>query len=398
MKVLVFTSLYPNNIWPNHGVFIRERMTHFAKLDGCEVKVIAPVPYFPRIPMNWRWQFSQVARLESRDGIDVFHPRYFMTPKVGMVFYGWMMLLCVLPIVRKIQKNFDFELIDAHYVYPDGLAALLLGKYFKKPVVISARGSDINLYRSFPLIRRLLQHVLVRANTVIAVSQALKQAMIQLGIPKERIAYVPNGVDTQKFRRVPKDQARRALNLPNRRTILSVGNLTPNKGFDLLIRSMKTLAARPGCSDLQLIIVGDGLIREDLKNLISALKLTGRVRLVGSVPHTEVYLWYGAADVFCLASKLEGWPNVILESLACGTPVVATSAGGISEIIGSERVGLLVDRDEGALTEAIETALKRDWSAAALVEYAGFYTWDRTARHVLEVFESVMDAKLTANL
>jgi glycosyltransferase involved in cell wall biosynthesis len=393
MKVLVFTSLYPNNIWPNHGVFIKERMTHVAGLDGCEIKVVAPVPYFPAIRLNWRWQFSQIARLEKRDGIDVYHPRYFIVPKIAMILYGWMMFLSVLQLVKKIQREFNFDIIDAHYVYPDGFAALLLGNYFKKPVVVSARGSDVNLYQTMPLIRRLLQYVLSKADKVVAVSQALKRAMIQLGTPQEKISYIPNGVDCEKFYPIPKEQARWALGLPNGRMILSVGNLTSNKGFDLLIRSFGNLVARPVYSDLQLTIVGDGLIHEDLEKLISNLKLRHRVLLVGAIPHEQLYLWYSAADLFCLASHREGWPNVILEALACGTPVVATSVGGVSEVIRSDKVGLLADRTEAALTENIDCALKKKWSAEDLVEYARLHTWDRTASDVLQVFESVSARK-----
>jgi glycosyltransferase involved in cell wall biosynthesis len=217
--------------------------------------------------------------------------------------------------------------------------------------------------------------------------------MIQLGVPKEKISYIPNGVDAEKFYPIPKAQARRALGLPNGRMMLSVGNLTPNKGFDLLIRSFAVVAARPDYSDLQLTIIGDGLIRDALKKLISDLRLEDRVCLTGTVPHEQLYLWYCAADLFCLLSKIEGWPNVILESLACGTPVVATSAGGIPEIIRSENVGLLVDRTEGALTEAIDYALKKDWSPEDLVEYARLHTWDRTACDVLQVFELVSERK-----
>src|SRR5262249_21430057 len=154
MKVLVFTSLYPNNIWPNHGVFIKERMAQFAKLNACEVKVVAPVPYFPAVKLNWRWRFSQIAPVEIRDGLEVYHPRYFLIPKVGMVLYGLMMFVSVLSTVRRVQRSFDFDLIDGHYVFPDGFAAVLLGRFFGKPVVVSARGSDINFYSNFPVIRR----------------------------------------------------------------------------------------------------------------------------------------------------------------------------------------------------------------------------------------------------
>src|SRR5262249_14125548 len=157
------------------------------------------VPYFPAIKLNWRWRFSQVARRELRNGIEVYHPRYFLTPKIGMALYGWMMFLSVLPAVRRIQRGFDFDLIDAHYVYPDGFAAVLFGRVFKKPVVVSARGTDINLYSKFPVIRRLLQYTLHKADRVISVCSALKEAMVKLGIPAEKISVVPNGVDVTKF-------------------------------------------------------------------------------------------------------------------------------------------------------------------------------------------------------
>src|SRR5215510_5748560 len=128
VKVLVCTSLYPNSIWPHHGVFVKERMTQFARLEGCNVKVVAPVPYFPPVKITPRWHFSQIPRCESIEGITVYHPRYFMTPKVGMSFYGLTMFLSVLRTVAKIQQDFSFDLIDAHYVYPDGFAAVLLGQ------------------------------------------------------------------------------------------------------------------------------------------------------------------------------------------------------------------------------------------------------------------------------
>jgi glycosyltransferase involved in cell wall biosynthesis len=393
MKVLVFTSLYPNNIWPNHGVFIRERMTQFARLDACEVKVVAPVAYFPPINFNWRWKFSQVARREFRDGLEVHHPRYFLTPKVGMIFYGWMMFLSVLPVVKKIQEKFDFDIIDSHYVYPDGFAAIQLGRFFKKPVVVSARGSDINLYRTFPLIRKLLQYVLRNADGVIAVSRALKQSIVQLGIPDRRISIIPNGVDTETFYPMLKEQARRELGLQCSRLLLSVGNLTPNKGFDLLIGALPMVVEKLDKENVHLAIVGDGPLRNELKAMISSLRLNSRVHLVGAVPHTKLRFWYGAADVFCLASQREGWPNVILESLACGTPVVATRAGGIPEILSSNILGLLTERNEIQISRAILAALGKKWISKELVEHARNHSWNHTAVEVMGVCQSVLSAR-----
>jgi glycosyltransferase involved in cell wall biosynthesis len=394
MKVLVFSSLYPNNVWPYHGVFIKERMSNFARLDGNSIKVIAPVPYFPSIRLNWRWRYSQVVQREVQGEVEVYHPRYFITPKVGMTLYGLMMFLSVLSVVRRVQKDFDFDLIDAHYVYPDGFAAVLLGRFFNKPVVVSARGSDINLYAKFPVIRRLLQYTLSKADRVISVCQALKQAMVQLRIPGDKICVIPNGVDTDKFYPVPKQETRSRLGLdPDRKIILSVGGMIPRKGFDLLIRAVKILIEKFHEKNITLIIVGDGTSRRSLEGLVSSLHLEGHVLFTGAILHQELYSWYSAADLFCLASSREGWPNVLLESIACGTPVVATDIWGIPEVICSDKVGLLTQRNEREIAEKIYLALKRPWQYDALIQYAREHSWAQAARLVSALFESVLEER-----
>lgn len=369
-------------------------MTHFAKLKGCEVKVVAPIPYFPSIKLGSRWKYSQVAKQELREGLEVYHPRYFMTPKVGMSLYGMKMFLSVLSAVRRIQNNFDFDVIDAHYVYPDGFAGVLLGQCFRKPVVVSARGTDINLFQKFPLIRRLLQYALHRAHQAIAVSQSLGEEILRLGISEKKLTVIPNGVDIEKFCPAPKEQARKKISLPlNNKIILSVGHLTSNKGFDLLVKALKILSGESREEDLRLVIVGEGSTRKELEQLISSLQLDGRVHLVGAIPHQELYLWYSAADLFCLASAKEGWPNVLLESLACGTPVVATDTGGIPEIIRSDTVGLLTKRNEEEFAKIISIALKTDWNRTEIIQYARQHTWDKVARSVYDVFQSALSGE-----
>lgn len=396
MKVLVFTSLYPNNIWPNFGVFVKERMTNFARLNGSKVQVIAPVPYFPPIKIGSRWKFSQVAQQEVIEGVPVYHPRYLMTPKVGMATYGLTMFLSVLPTVMRIKREFDFDLIDTHYVYPDGFAAVLLGRFFKKPVVVSARGSDINLFVNFPLIRKLLQYTLFSANQVIAVCQALKDAMIQLKVPENKISVIPNGVDVTKFYPVAKEECRRKLGLPDKRVLLSVGELIPRKGFDLLIRALKILNEQFHEKNLYLVIVGEGKLRKDLEALVVSLNLNHQVLLVGAVPHHELNLWYSAADFFGLASDREGWPNVVLESLACGTPVIATNVWGIPEIVVSDEIGILTNRNEREIAKGISLALKKSWDAETIIRYAHDRTWDKVARAVSNVFESALSGQASS--
>jgi teichuronic acid biosynthesis glycosyltransferase TuaC len=390
MKILVFTSLYPNNVWPNHGVFIKERMTHVAKLDGCQVKVVAPVPYHPRLKLTQRWRFSQVLRCEMRDGLAVYHPRYFMLPKVGMMLYGMQMFVSTLPSVKAIQRDFDFDLIDAHYVYPDGQAAVLLGRLLGKPVVVSARGSDINLYTQLPVIRRLIQRTLQGADKVIAVSGALKQAMVQMGIQEGKVSVIPNGVDLAKFHPVPQELARQRLGLLGKRLILSVGNLVPNKGFDLLMKALRVLDDEDRVDDLHLAIVGEGGERHALERLASRLSLSDRIHFAGAVPHEVLSLWYSAADVFCLASFREGWPNVLLEALACGTPIVATAVGGIPEIIRTDDLGLISPCTEHALADKLSLALEKPWQPDLLRSYAASHTWERTAQAVVQVLSTVL--------
>ena len=390
MKVLVFTSLYPNNVWPNHGVFVKERMVTFAKRTGCGVTVVAPVPYYPPIKLGSRWLFSQVARHEVRDGLDVYHPRYLMTPKVGMMSYGILMYISAIRTITRLQRTFEFDVIDSHFVYPDGFAAVLLGRHFRKPVVVSARGSDISLYSRFPLIRPFLRYTLRRADRAIAVCQALKDAMVDLNVPAGKILVVPNGVDPNKFFPCQKTEARARLGLRDTTTILSVGALISLKGFDLLIKALSILIRDGGRTDLNLVIVGEGPLRRELAALVAELQLEAYVRLVGRQPHEDLYLWYSAADLFCLMSEREGWPNVLLESLACGTPVVATAVWGIPDIICSETYGLLTARNEGALARTIKLALERSWNREEIINYAKSRTWDRVAESVSDVLATTV--------
>lgn len=390
MKILTFTTLFPNTVFPTRCVFTKERISPLAKMNGCEVKVVAPVPYFPPLKVSGRWALSQVPRRETIDGIDVYHPRYFVTPKIGMSSYGYMMYYGSLPTVRKIREEFDFDIIDAHFVYPDGFAGVLLGRYFRKPVVVTSHGTDMNLYPTFPVIRRFLRHTLNRANCVISVCQAIKDVMVQMGISSEKISVIPNAIDLKKFYPLDKQEARRRLGISAEKMVLSVGALIPIKNHDSLIKAVKILNDRDPGRNISLIIVGEGPMRKKLQKLIFSLGMSGQVRLAGSVPHQELHLWFSAADLSSLPSRREGWPCVILESLACGTPVVASDVWGIPEIIRSDRVGLLTKTNEWDIAEKLDTALNTSWDSEEIVQYAREYTWERFARDIHDVYCSVL--------
>jgi glycosyltransferase involved in cell wall biosynthesis len=228
---------------------------------------------------------------------------------------------------------------------------------------------------------------------VIAVSQALKDVMVELGVHADRVVVIPNGVDSSKFFPVPREEARAKLGLPRKTMLLSVGHLTPVKGFDLLIRAFKLIIDAGQETNLHLAIVGQGEARKELEHLVSSLNLNAHVQLVGAVPHRELYLWYNAADLFCLASSREGCPNVLLESLACGIPVVGVRIGGIPEIINADYLGIVTERNEYALSKAITVALGKRWDSGMMIGYARARSQDHVGRLLQQVFEIVLQRK-----
>jgi glycosyltransferase involved in cell wall biosynthesis len=394
MKILTYTTLFPNNVLPNHGIFIKNRMFNFAKLYSCKLKVVAPVPYFPSINVLPKWyRFSQVKNYEQIEEVDIFHPRYLITPKVGMAFYGISMFLSTYPSVRRIHKQFGFDLIDAHYIYPDCFAAVLIGKLLKIPVIVSARGTDINLFPKFYLINKMIRFILQNASGIIAVSKSLKDEMVKQEITPCKVSVIGNGVNIERFYPLDKNIARKKLELPEYRPIiLSVGHLIEGKGFHHLINAIRIL--RKIQKDIFLIIIGEGECRKQLEKQIYDLELIDNVRLVGAVSHEKLNLWYNSCDVFCLASSREGWPNVLLEALACGKPVVATKVGGVPEIICAEDYGLLVEEQSGdALAAAIDTALRNEWDYTKMIHYAAQNNWEEVSRRILKVFETCLNRR-----
>jgi glycosyltransferase involved in cell wall biosynthesis len=388
LRALIYTTLFPNSVQPLHGNFILERMRHL--LPHVDMTVVAPVPYFPRVNLNKRWfEFAGTPHTERFGGFDIDHPRYLVVPRIGMTTHGVSMFAGSLPQVWRRLRATDYDLIDAHYIYPDGLAAVMLGALLKKPVVVSARGTDINLFPQFRAIRPMVKQVLKRADAVIAVSQPLKDLMIELGCSAEKITVVRNGVDPLKFRQVPQAAARRKLGLPtDRPIILSVGRLNENKGFQILVEAIALLKQlRP---ELMLMIVGEGPYRSRLETQVQRLGLEDRVAIVGARPSDELANYYGAADLFCLASEREGCPNVLMEALACGCPAIATRAGGTVDIVESPSLGNLIERTPDAFASAIDQALRRPWDRNAISAHGQSCSWDKAANSILNIYSCVL--------
>ena len=388
LRVLVYTTLFPNSVHPLQGNFVLERMRHLQPF--VDMSVVAPIPYFPRVRLDQRWyQFASVPHSETFAGFNVDHPRYVVLPKLGMTTHGVSMFTGSFRRVCARLRASDYDLIDAHYVYPDGLAATLLGAVLNKPVIVSARGTDINVFSRLRLIRPMIQHVLTRADAVIAVAQSLKSAMVALGCPSNKISVIRNGVDSLKFMPISRESARRELGLPNRqRILLGVGRLLELKGFQILIEAVARL--RPRHPDIMLLVVGEGPYRIALERQIRDLGICNNVKLAGAQPHEQLALWYSAADLFCMASSREGCPNVVLEAMACGLPIIATPVGGVPEIVVSPSVGKLIDRTPEAFEQAIDESLSRQWNYAAIIAHSRAYSWPTVASEILNIYSEVL--------
>ena len=296
MKILTFSTLFPNAERPNHGIFVETRLRYLVASGKVESRVVAPVPWFPfRHPRFGKYAaFARVPQVETRFGIKVTHPRYALPPKIGTTIAPMMLYHASKNAIQRIiDEGYDFDLIDAHYFYPDGVAAIMLGKYFNKPVVITARGTDISFIPRFPIPRHMIQWAARRANASITVCEALRTALIDVGAEASRTFTLRNGVNLELFHPIDRDAQRRKLGLTGF-TLLSVGNLVTLKGHDLVIEA---LAQRLGVSD--------------------------RVTFIGMLPQADLRDYYNAADSLVLASSREGWANVLLESMACGTPAVS---------------------------------------------------------------------------
>ncbi len=393
MKILTFTSLFPNRAEPQLGIFIFQRILHLSRRPAHQVQVLAPLTYFPRW-LGWgKWQkHAHVPAEEQLENLRVHHPRYLLLPKISMPLHGLLMFLGSLRKAMQLHKREHFDCIDAHYVYPDGTAAVLLGKALGLPVIVSARGTDINLFPTYHLIRPMIQWTLQEASGAIAVSASLKQAMVEMGLPAARIRVIGNGIDPVRFRPVDPQLARHHLNLPARGpVIVSVGSLIPRKGFQYLIPAFAETATR--IPDARLYIIGEGSLRSELEKLATSLKIEGRVFLIGNRPNSELHLWFSAADVSCLVSSREGWPTVLQESLACGTPVVATRLWGAPEVITSPGLGLLVEQNVPAIALALNTALNTQWDRKSIAAHAHQRTWEVVAGEVEEYLtETVRNA------
>lgn len=387
---------FPNPVETDFGVFIHRRMRRVA--ERIPVTVLAPIPVIEY--GNPKRILAPLGRIPHRvqdGGLDIRYPRWFYPPLGGWL-NGILLGLQMLPRAWHLARTAKFDLIDAHFAHPEGVAAALLGAVLKRPFVVTLRGNETD-HAVFAPRRRVMAWALQRAARVVAVSERLRQFAIGLGCDPARAVTIPNGIDGGVFHPREREAARREWEIgAGDKIILSAGYLIERKGHHRVVEALRAVVDQG--VEAQLLIAGgpgrEGDYEATIRKTVADLNLESRVRFLGPVKPVALAQLMSLCDVFALATSNEGWPNVVHEAMACGAPVVATDIGAIPEMIQSDEFGYVVPfGDQGALRDALKTALGRGWNREAISRWALGRSWDNVAAEVVALMEAVVSEKET---
>ena len=388
MRVLAITKIFPSSVEPLSAPFNRQQ---FAALhEHCELEVLATIPWFPGASLLSRWssagKLAAVPAAETIAGISVRHPRTLFVPRLAHVAWGPMYAASIAPALHRYRGKVDVVL--GSWAYPDGFAAIIAARLLGVPAVVKLHGSDINQLAKLPGPRRMLKWALSRASQVVAVSKALADEVEGLGVARDRVTVVMNGVDSALF--YPRDRAaaRAELGLPQgARIALYVGNLKPEKGVGELARAWPSVKRH--VPEAELVVVGGGPLAEDVRSQAGE-----RTRLIGPQPLDQIPLWMAACDVLVLPSHSEGTPNVALEALASGRRIVASAVGGTPDLITSPVLGALVPpKDVDALADALVMALRTPYDPEAVAKLGARGGWSASAAALYAVLERAVTSR-----
>jgi glycosyltransferase involved in cell wall biosynthesis len=325
----------------------------------------------------------------------VHQPRFLSVPGIAKSLDGILLALSLYRPMKRLQAQIGFDVIDAHFGYPDGYAAVLLGRWLKCPVTITLRGTEVR-HAADPALRQRLVKALTGATRIFTVSDSLRRLALELGVPAERVQVVANGVDADKFYPVDRAVARARYKLPaGAKVLITVGGLVERKGFHRVIELLPALLQR--FPDLHYLIVGGASAEGDwgprLQQQVADLGLQERVHFLGTVAPDALREPLSAADVFVLSTRNEGWANVLLEAMACGLPVVTTDVGGNAEVVARSALGTVVPFDDSAaLQEALSDALGRQWDRDGIIAYARDNGWDKRIALLVAEFTRLAEA------
>jgi len=389
LRVLAITKIFPNAVEPLSAPFNRQQFAALA--DHCDLQVMATIPWFPGAGLLARWssagKLAKVPRREHIAGLDVTHPRTLFFPRLAHAAWGPLYAASIAPAVAPYRGKVDVVL--GSWAYPDGFAAVIAARILGVPAVVKLHGSDINLVAKLPGPRRLLSWALPMAARVVAVSKPLAEEVVSLGVARDRVAIVMNGVDADLFKPRDRAAARAELGLPAGPLAVYVGNLKPEKGILDLCAAWATVVRH--VPDATLAIVGGGPLRGEVEAQVAALG--ERVRVIGPQPLERVPTWMAASDLLVLPSHTEGTPNVVLEALASGRRVVATSVGGVPDLITDRKLGTLVpSKNPDALADALVLAVRQPYDPAEVAELGARGGWAASAAALHAVLQAAVSA------
>lgn len=390
LSVLAITTLFPNNVDRGFAPFNRLQFGELARQVHLEIANLVPWRFGTR---RSRAKTREIVAREWWDDVEVAHPRYATIPGLPVLNPGLMSLSLVPDIVRRKMGDRRYDVILGSYAYPDGCAAILVGRALGLPVVVKCHGSDLNRVPGSAILRQQIRWLLPRARRVVVVSRKLGAQAVQLGVPEDRIDVVYNGVDRSLFSPADRRAARAELSLPaGRRIVLYVGTLVDHKGVLDLLAAAPRVAAE--VVDSTVVFVGDG--PELARVRARAARSDGRIVAAGRVSHAGVARYIAAADLLCLPSWNEGMPNVVREAHASGRPVVATEVGGIPEAVHHPDLGWLVPaRDPNRLAAAlIDALLASPVPAARILDRAVVPTWSESAAALASALRAAVDPAL----
>jgi len=370
LRVLTLSTLFPHADRPTLGVFVERQTSGLAARADVELRVVAPVG-LPVWPLSRHPHYAPLASLPAEEdwkGLRVYRPRYRVWPRLGARRTAADIAAALLPLLRELRRDFPFDVIDAEFFWPDGPAAIRLGRALGVPVSIKARGSDIHYWGGRPGIGGQILAAGQAAQGLLAVSAALRRDMIALGMPAEHLRVHRTGIDLDRFRPVDRGAAKAELGVSGPLLVIA-GALIERKGQAIAIEA---LAALP---DATLLVIGQGAERAALERLAHRLGVAERVRFLGPLPHDALPPLFAAADVMLLPTVSEGLANVWVESLACGTPVVTCDVGGAPEVIDRPAAGRLVPRTPGAFAAAVADLLSSPRGQADVRAAAEKFSW-----------------------
>jgi glycosyltransferase involved in cell wall biosynthesis len=364
----IISRLYPTPYRPHTASFNRQQFQRLAR--RYRVNLLVPIPWNEWLPHR-----AELRGERDDDGLTLRYAGWLFPPKLGRALYPLCFALSMVPELGRLRRAAPACLLVS-WAYPDAVGGVWLARVLRVPLVIKAHGSDLNLHARPALNARQLRWAASHAAALICVSHALGARAVELGVPADKIRVIHNGVDVERFRPIERGAARAITGRPattRGELLLFVGNLRTTKGVRELFAAFRSLAGeRP---ELECVMIGEGPESEWLRAQSAAAGLLGRLTLLGSVPHAELGPWFSSADLLCLPSYHEGLPNVVLEAMAAGIPVVATQVGGIPEAVGPEAGELCAPRDADALTAALRRVLERRFDREALARLAQRFSW-----------------------